>query len=372
MADRINLLNDYNAVAHPAVLEALLAASGRRYSGYGADGETEAARAAVRCFVARDDAQVHFLPGGTQTNLTAIAAFLRPHEAVIAPATAHICGHETGAVEATGHKVLTVEATDGKALPQDVERMVAAHQGEHTVRPRLLFLSQATELGTVYTHAELLALRAVCDRAGLYLYIDGARLGSALAAGQEGAGAGAGLCASASGGERASAAPCAGTGASASIEETARIADAFYIGGTKSGLLFGEALVLCNPALAQDFRWHIKQRGGLLAKGFLLGIQFSALLEGGLYLDLARRANRAAARLVEHLRTLGCTFAVMSPTNQIFPVVSREAEAMLARHVLFEHWGEQEDGGQVIRFVTTWQTTDEEVDAVAALLRQGG
>jgi len=334
----INLMNDYNAVAHPRVLEALTGAAGRRFAGYGCDAETAAAAALVRELTDLPDADVHFLAGGTQTNLTAAGAFLRPHEAVIAPATAHVNVHETGAIEAGGHKVLTFPAGDGKATPEDVRAVIKAHTDEHMVKPKLLLLSQTTELGTVYTRAELGALRKACDEYGLYLYIDGARLGCALES----------------------------DACDMNLKEFAGFGDAFYIGGTKNGLLFGEALVIRNPALKSDFRYLIKQRGGLLAKGFLLGIQFRAILEDGLYFELARQANRAAARLSQGLVSLGIPLLADTVSNQVFPIVDEAALRRLEERVLFERWGAGSGKGTPIRFVTTWQTTSEEIDAVLA------
>jgi threonine aldolase len=336
----IHLMNDYNMAAHPLILEAIAATADNRYVGYGLDEETAQARETIRQLIGRPEAAVHLMPGGTPTNLTAIGAFLKPYEAAIAPVSAHINMHETGAIEATGHKILVFERGDGKARPEDISQIIAMHTDEHMVKPRLLFLSQTTECGTVYSKAELRQLRAVCDSHGLYLYIDGARLSYALTA----------------------------EGNDLHLQDIAEIADAFYIGGTKNGLLFGEALVICNPALSADFRYHIKQRGGLLAKGFLLGIQFNTILKDELYLRLAKAANQRAAQLREGLARLGYAFEVDSPTNQIFPIVSATHADRLAESIFFERWHVLPDKRLSIRFVTTWATTEQEICAVLDIM----
>ena len=337
--EKINLMNDYNITAHPKVLEAILEATGKRFVGYGTDEETMAATEAVRQLVGRSDVDVHFLPGGTQTNLTAIGAFLRPHEAVISPASSHIYMHETGAIEASGHKIVNFLTPDGKADADSVRAIAEGHDNEHMVKPKLLFISQATELGTVYTRAELAALREACDEYGLYLYIDGARLANALLSSY-----------------------CDFT-----LDYIAEVADAFYIGGTKNGLLFGEALVIVNPSLRSDFRYMMKQRGGLLAKGFLLGIQFRVLLEDGLYIEQARHANDMAAMLREGLLAAGISFFVHNDTNQVFLIAPTEKMPLLEERVAFERWGPEEIGGTPIRFVTSWATTAEEIESVLEL-----
>jgi len=337
--EKINFMNDYNAAAHPRVLDAIATASGRRFTGYGTDEETAAAADVVRQLTGCPGADVHFLPGGTMTNLTAIGAFLRPHEAVVSPASSHIYVHETGAIEATGHKLINFPSVNGKAVAASVRAVCAAHTDEHMVKPKLLFISQATELGTVYSRAELAELRTVCDEYGLYFYIDGARLSNALVS----------------------------PSGDMELEDLCGFADAFYIGGTKNGLLFGEALVIVNPLLKEDFRFLMKQRGGLLAKGFLLGIQFRALLEDGLYLETARHANGMAARLREGLRSAGVLLFVDNDTNQVFLYARPDLLPLLKDRILFERWGPEEEAGVPVRFVTSWATTEEEVDSVLEL-----
>ena len=333
------MLNDYNTTGHPRVLDAILNAAGRRFSGYGTDEETAEAAGLVRRLIACPDADVHFLPGGTQTNLTAISAFLRPHEAVISPASSHIYVHETGAIEAAGHKIVTFLTPDGKADAASVRALAEGHDNEHMVKPKLLFISQASELGTVYTRAEMAALHEVCDEHGLYLYIDGARIANALAS----------------------------SSCDFTFEYIAEVSDAFYIGGTKNGMLFGEALVIVNPLLKADFRYLMKQRGGLIAKGFLLGIQFRTLLEDGLYLELARHANSMAERLREGLRAAGISLFVNNDANQVFLFAPAALLSRLENRVLFEHWGPVDEAGTPIRFVTSWATTAAEVEEVLKL-----
>ena len=282
---------------------------------------------------------MHFLVGGTQTNLTATGAFLKSHEAVISPVSSHIYMHETGAIEAAGHKIINFPAKKGKADAASVRTVVEAHVDEHMVKPKLLFISQATELGTVYSRAELSALRETCDEFGLFLYIDGARLANTLVSESSGL----------------------------TLEALAGLADAFYIGGTKNGLLFGEALVIVNPRLKEDFRYHMKQRGALLAKGFLLGLQFRAYFKDGLWLELARHANGMAEKLREGLFAAGVSLFVENNTNQVFLYAPPDKIPILEERVLFERWGPEEEEGVPIRFVTSWATNEEEIATVLKL-----
>ena len=332
--------NDYSEAAHPDVLAALTATNLEGNFGYGLDGHCERAAACIRELCAAPDADVHFLAGGTQTNLTAVAAFLRPHEAVIAASTGHVCVHETGAIEATGHKCIAVACENGKLTPDDVRNVCTAHPDEHMVKPRLVYVSNTTEIGTVYTKEELAGLRAVCGELGLYLYLDGARLGSAIAAGGP------------------------------DFAELARLCDAFYIGGTKNGALFGEALVILNDALKPDFRWILKQHGGMLAKGWLLGVQFDALLRGGLYLDLARHANEQAQRLRSGIGMLGYAFACDSPSNQQFPILPDAVLEQLEGDFHWEVIGHPAPGMTEIRLVTSWATSPAAVSAFLRRLRE--
>ena len=336
----IRFTNDYSEGCHPSILEALTAANTAGNPGYSTDAHAAHARALIRDAVGRPDADVHFLVGGTQTNATAIAAFLRPYQAVIAATSAHVCVHETGAIEATGHKCVACPAVDGKLTPDAVRAAVAAHPDEHMVQPKLVYISQTTEIGTLYTLAEVEALRAVCDELGLYLYLDGARLAAGLAAGGP------------------------------SLPELGRLCDAFYIGGTKNGALFGEALVILNDALKPDFRYNIKQRGGMLAKGWLLGIQFEQLFaEPGRYTALAAHANAMALRLKEGIAALGYPFFCDSVTNQQFPIFPDGVVKALELDFGFEFSSKPDAEHTCIRLVTSWATPEANVDAFLAALK---
>ena len=327
------LINDYSLGAHPQIIKALSDTNLTHTAGYGKDPYCDEAKELIQARLGENEADIHFLMGGTQVNLTAMAAFLRPHHAIIAADSAHICVHETGAIEATGHKVISCPSPDGKIQPRQIEEAVLLHKDEHMVKPQLVYISNTTEVGTVYSQEELQALRSMCDRYGLYLYADGARLGCALTAPD-----------------------CALT-----LEDMARLTDAFYIGGTKNGALFGEALVITRPELKEDFRYLIKQRGGMMAKGRLLGIQFCELFRDQLYFDLARHANDTAALLKNGLIGGGYEFLVDSPTNQLFPILPNMVIDHLRQQVAFEDWQAAGDRASVIRLVTSWGTSEDEV-----------
>ena len=344
----LSFLNDYSEGAHSRVLDALVQTNFESTVGYGCDEYCAKAAARIRERFACPNADVHFLPGGTITNTVAISSFLRPWEAVIAATTGHINVHETGAIESSGHKVCAVEGVDGKLTPEGVERVVLEHRSspeavfgdEHMVFPRMVYLSDATELGTVYTKEELSALRAVCDRWGLYLYLDGARMAPAL------------VC----------------EGNDLRPEDFAQLCDAFYIGGTKNGLLFGEALVIVNDALKPGVRHMIKQRGGMFAKGRLLGVQFDALLQDDLWLETAKHAV-ASARLVRSaLLEKGYSLYVESPTNMVFPVLENEKMAELQKSVLFDTIARVDENHTAVRFVCSWATQPERIEQLRALL----
>lgn len=326
--------NDYSEGAHPKILQALIDTNLEQTCGYGMDPRCQAAADLIRRLCKAPDADIHFTVGGTQTNLLVIASLLRPYEAVIAAHTGHVNVHETGAIEATGHKVCTAYAPDGKLTPELVESVVNGHSSEHMVLPRLVYISDTTEIGTIYTKAELQALRDCCDKHGLFLFLDGARLGSALTA----------------------------EGNDLTLPDLAALTDAFYIGGTKNGVLFGEALVMRAPN--EHFRWHMKQRGAVLAKGRLLGVQFQALLEDGLYLDLARHANEMAFRLRDGVAALGYPFPVASPSNQQFPVLPNSVvKALLDKGYEFEIDRAVDADHTCVRFVTSWATPESAIDA---------
>ena len=335
----LSFRNDYSEGAHPSVLAALQAINLEQMPGYGLDRCCQEAADTIRALCAAQNADVHFLVGGTQVNKTAIAAFLRPYEAAIAAESGHICTHETGAVEQDGHKVLTVPTPDGKLTPSLLQGVLACHSGEHMVVPRLVYLSNTTELGTVYSREELAAISAFCQKNNLLLYCDGARLGAAMAAGDT------------------------------TFADYASLCDAFTIGGTKNGLLFGEALVIVRPALRTHFRHCMKQQGAILAKGWLLGAQFSAILQNGLYLDLARHAKAAADTIRAALREAGIPCLVDSPSNQIFPVLPLDKAAAFQGACACEVQQKVGDDGLCVRLVTSWATKDSDVNALVKLLR---
>lgn len=325
--------NDYSEGAHPRVFQALMDTNSEQTVGYGLDSRCETARDTIRRLCNAPNAEVHFLVGGTQTNLLVIESLLQPYEAVISAHTGHVNVHETGAIEATGHKVCTACAPDGKLTPALVESVVNVHSSEHMVLPRLVYISNTTEVGTLYTRAEVEALRRCCDKHGLFLFLDGARLGSALASPEN----------------------------DLTLPDLAELTDAFYIGGTKNGALFGEALVM--SASNDHFRWHIKQRGAMLAKGRLLGVQFQALLEDGLYFEIARHANEMAYRLRDGIAALGYPFPVPSPSNQQFPVLPNAVVAQLQEMGYeFEIDHTADETHTCVRFVTSWATPESAVD----------
>nr|WP_325196995.1 beta-eliminating lyase-related protein [uncultured Oscillibacter sp.] len=328
--------NDYSEGALPAVLQALSDTNPEQTCGYGMDPRCKSAADLIRSLCQAPDADVHFLVGGTQTNLVVIDAFLQSYEAVIAAHTGHVNTHETGAIEATGHKVCDIYAPDGKLTPALVESVLAEHNGtEHMVLPRMVYISDSTEIGTIYTKAELTALRRCCDEHGLYLFLDGARLGSALTS----------------------------PGNDLTLPDLAALTDVFYIGGTKNGLLFGEAVVLTNESPKAHFRWHMKQRGAVLAKGRLLGVQFQALLENDRFFDAARHANELAFRLRDGITALGYPFPVASPTNQQFPVLPNTVVTRLQdMGYEFEIDGVVDADHTRIRLVTSWATPESAVE----------
>lgn len=336
--------NDYSEGAHPKVLQALVETNLVSTPGYGCDEYCACARELLRERFACPNADVHFLVGGTQTNLTAAAAFLRPWEAIIAADTGHIAVHETGAIEATGHKVYVVPGVDGKLTSDAIRTAVRDHQTgteEHMVLPRMVYVSDSTELGTIYTRAELQALSDTCRELGLYLYLDGARMAMALTA----------------------------QGNDLVPEDFAQLCDAFYLGGTKNALLFGEALVIVNNALKPYFRNVMKQHGGMLAKGRLLGVQFAAILQDDLWLQTARHANELAQRLAAALTAMGVPLYAASPTNQVFPIFTNAQVEALRQNFSFEFIARVDENHSAIRFVTSWATRPEDVDALICVVR---
>lgn len=337
-------VSDYMEGATPEILDALIRTNMEKTAGYGCDPYCESARSKIRAACEAPDAEVHFLVGGTQTNETVISTLLRPWQGVLAVESAHINTHEAGAIEHGGHKVLTVPGVEGKltgdAVRAYVEVFFADANHEHEVEPGMVYISQSTEYGTLYTRAELEELRAVCDEFNLPLFIDGARLGYALTA----------------------------TGNDASLADIARVADVFYIGGTKVGALFGEAVVFPKPGLVPRFYTLTKQHGAMLAKGRILGIQFDVLFTDGLYERIARQANVCADRIRAALIERGYTLFMPSTTNQVMVEVTPERAEELAKDVEYGFMETLPNGNIVIRFCTSWATRDEDVDELISLL----
>lgn len=320
--------NDYSEGAHPKILKKLEETNLLQMQGYGEDVCCLQAAQLIRKEINCTKADVHFIPGGTQTNLIALSAFLRPHEAVLSAETGHIEVHETGAIEATGHKVVTITSPNGKLTPELIKPALDFHTDEHMVKPRLVYISNTTEIGTHYSKEDLNTLSKFCRENKLILYMDGARLGSALTI----------------------------ESCNLTMADIAKFTDAFYIGGTKNGALLGEALVICNDRLKSDFRFMIKQRGGMLAKGRLLGIQFLTLFEDGLYFELARHANDMAALLKDGITKAGYGFSSNSASNQLFPIFPDNLVEYLQERFEFHVFPYDEEGRTEIRLVTSWAT----------------
>lgn len=333
--------NDYSEGAHPRILQALMETNLTQNNGYSTDSHTARAKELIKAELKREDAAIHIIVGGTQTNMIAICAALRPHQAVICAETGHINVHETGAIEASGHKVLGVPADDGKLTPDHIKKVLDRHTDEHMVQPKMVYISNSTEVGTQYTKAELESLSQFCRQQNLYLFMDGARMGSALTS-------------------RAN---------DLTLADIARLTDLFYIGGTKNGALFGEALIILNAGLKQDFRYIIKQRGAMLAKGWLLGIQFEELFQNNLFYELADHANEMADRLRKGIKNCGYGFRWPSTTNQLFPILPNHVIDGLSKDFLFSVQEVTDGQHTCIRLVTSWATRPEAVDTFVQKLQ---
>ncbi|MGE0003223.1 MAG: low specificity L-threonine aldolase [Candidatus Izemoplasmatales bacterium] len=326
--------NDYSEITHPDIMKALSLHLNDQYEGYGLDRASKSAIQKIQSFLQHDPSEIYFLEGGTQTNKVAISSFLRPHEAVISVETGHIFVHETGAIENTGHKVVTVKGIDGKITIDEIQAVLDFHSDEHMVKPKLVYVSQSTEIGTIYHQEELLSISKFCRQHHLYLFVDGARLGSALTAKDN----------------------------DITLSDLAKWTDAFYIGATKNGGLFGEALVINNPILQQDMRHLIKQQGAMLAKGFVLGIQFDTLFTNNLFFDLAKMANDRAQTIRDELDRRNTKWFVETTTNQLFPIFSEQELAVLESQFGFYRWAEVSPGQFAVRLVTSFATPQSAVD----------
>lgn len=340
----IRFNNDYSETCHDAVIEYITGNLYQQIPGYGMDDYCDKAADLIREKCNCKNAAVHFLVGGTQANLVLITAALRPHQAILASDSAHINVHETGAIEATGHKIIALPSAEGKITAQQVRREVVNHRSsadaEHIAQPKIVYISNPTEYGTIYSYRELQELSGVCREFGLLLYMDGARLGYGLAASDN----------------------------DLKMEDIANFCDAFYIGGTKVGAMFGEAMVICNPDLAEDFRYIIKQRGGMLAKGWLLGMQFCALFENDLYFTIAEKANKFADQIRNCLNRLGHKLYLSGTTNQIFVVLPDYLLADLSANFSYTFWEKLDESRSVVRFCTSWATKESDVRALCDAL----
>ena len=336
---------DYSEGAYPEILRRLRETNLEQLPGYGTDRYCESAAAKIRSACGAPDADVFFLVGGTQTNSTVIATMLKDYEGVVAASTGHIGVHEAGAVEYTGHKVLTLPSRCGKMAAEDLLRYLKGYYAdanhEHMVFPGMAYISFPTEYGTIYSLKELTDIHDVCREYGIPLFVDGARLGYGLA----------------------------GDGCDVDLPALARLCDVFYIGGTKVGALCGEAVVFPRGNAPAHFITMVKQHGAMLAKGRLLGIQFDTLMDGGLYFQLGEHAVAAARRLRKILHAAGIPFFLESPTNQQFVTLDSRQMEVLSREVAFDFWEKVDDGLTVVRFCTSWATTDRHLDALEAALK---
>ena len=335
---------DYNEGAHPLIMERLMSTNMEQTVGYGEDLYCEEARQLIKQACKCSSADVHFLVGGTQANTTVISHLLRPYQGVLAAVSGHINVHETGAIESTGHKVLALPTADGKITANQIEEAMQAHLQEdgpeHMVQPGMVYLSFPTEIVTIYSHTELRSIREVCDKYSMPLFVDGARLGY-------------GLCSP----------ECDIT-----LPELTQLVDVFYIGGTKVGALFGEAVVIVNEALKKNFRYSIKQHGGMLAKGRLLGLQFTTLFTDNLYFAISQQAIDEAMRIKSALQTKGIAFLIDSPTNQQFPIFNKKQLAALSNDFLFSVWQQIDEEHTAVRICTSWATKRENVDKLIAAI----
>ena len=333
---------DYAEGAHPRILEAMMKTNREQTPGYGEDDYCATARRIIAVACGNTKMDVHFLVGGTQANTTVIASILRPHQAVMCADKGHINAHETGAIEATGHKVIGIPTENGKISGRQVRKVLADHWAdvthEHMPQPAMVYISQPTETGMLYTLRELTELSNVCHEYHIPLYLDGARLGYGLTS----------------------------PGNDVFMADLARLCDVFYIGGTKVSAMFGEAVCIVNDKYKEDFRYHIKQHGGMLAKGRFLGIQFETLFRDGLYLEISKHAIEQAMRIKEAFKEGGAEFLYDSPTNQQFPIVNRMVLSELSKRYAFSTWEKLPGERTAIRFVTSWATRKEHVDELVS------
>jgi len=340
---KYSFLDDYSEGCHPAILKAMAQTNLEQQTAYGADEYSVDAKALIHKHLYNKSSSIFFVAGGTLANLIIIASTLRPHEAVISAQTGHIVQRETGAIEATGHKIITVLSKDGKLTPADIETALGdnAHV-PHMAKPKLVYISNATETGRLYTKTELEALSKTCHQHDLFLLMDGARLSAALSAPKN----------------------------DLTLKDIAALTDIFWLGGTKAGALIGEAIIINRPDLAKDFAFHIKQRGALLAKGRLLGLQFRELFKSDLYFEGSKHANDLAQKISKAIIENGHTLASKTETNQIFPILPNTLIKKLEQNFKFYHWEKADNDHTVLRLVTSWATDKQQVEAFMSALSQ--
>ncbi len=336
----INLRNDYCSIAHDEILNSLFKYKDKLFVGYGLDEISEEAKNKIKKEINNENADIHFLPGGTITNKVLISHILKPYECVICCDSGHINVHETGTIEQSGHKVLITPNNNGKIIPEDIIKIYNIHIDEHMVKPKMVYISNPTEYGTIYNKKELTEISKVCKKLGLYLYVDGARLACALTSQNN----------------------------DLSMKEFSELVDAFYIGGTKNGLILGEALVILNDNLKQDIRYSIKHFGGMYSKGFVTGIEFNTLFEKKLFYNIGKYQNDLAEKLYNSLQSLGIDFKYKQDTNQIFPIFNNKIIEVLKKHLMFEMWevGKEQS---VIRFVTHYKLKEEDIINIIGIVK---
>ncbi|WP_439479159.1 threonine aldolase family protein [Chryseobacterium aquaticum] len=331
---KFSFKNDYSEGCHPNILEALLHSNTNQQAGYGEDEYSLKVKDLIKKTINNQEADVYFVSGGTQANLIVISSILRPYQCAVSASTGHILNNETGAIEATGHKILSIETEDGKLKSSDIQTVLNSHRNvPHQVMPKLVYISNSTELGTIYQRQELEELSEFCRKNNLYLFMDGARLGHAITS----------------------------EISDLSLEDIAKLTDVFYLGGTKNGALIGEAIIINNTSLQEDFAFNIKQKGALLAKGRLLGVQFLELMKNDLYFDLAKHANQQAMKIKNALLEKGTVFLSDTYTNQIFPILSHDIIEILSGKFEFYVWKNINENYSAIRLITSWNTSDEAI-----------
>jgi threonine aldolase len=342
VAETYSFLDDYSEGAHPLVLSALCAANGTQETGYGGDKYSQEARQLIQAQLGRDDVGIFFVPSGTSANAISIAACLRPHEAVIAASSGHIVTRETGAVEASGHKIIHAKPDNGKLTPASIKRALAENwHYPHMAKPRLVYISNATETGTVYTKDEMADIKLLCEAHNMLLFCDGARIGAALVAERN----------------------------DWTLADMLELTDIFWIGGTKNGALLGEAVVIKDAALASEFEFYVKQHGSLLAKGRIMGAQFAALFRDGLYFDLARTAILAAQRLSRGITEAGFSLLAETETNQVFAILPLPLIQLLQQDFRFYVWENIDAEFAIVRLLTTWASEKIQVEKFNTIVR---